>query len=369
MILCGFSAVVDSSLAQIWTSNCNLVGYCVTSSADGRSLSVTTGSGVYTSTNYGASWISNNISAYATCLAASADGSNLVLGGSSPGAVYSSTNAGLTWVLQATPPSFGVFNNLRSIACSADGKKVVVALYGTCPIFVSTNSGATWSTNNSPVAYWTSVASSSDGGTLYAISTSLWKSTDSGLTWVSNSATATGTAVVATSSDGSVIVVSGFGGTYVSTNSGASWNLSLPSVAFASVALAADGRKMAGVFYSGNFTSTNSGLTWISNALPFKVWSSVTSSADGSRMVATAQNKGIYTWQETPTTQLNFVTSNNNLELSWTIPSTPFVLQQSPDLIAWSSITNSPSVDLANLRFGLTLSATGTNNFFRLKTP
>ena len=63
---------------------------------------------------------------------------------------------------------------------------------------------------------------------------------------------------------------------------------------------------------------------------------------------------------------LNLMPSSTNLALSWLIPSTNFVVQQSPDLILWSSITDAPTLNLTNLNNELSLSPTNSSGFFRL---
>jgi hypothetical protein len=61
-------------------------------------------------------------------------------------------------------------------------------------VYTSTNGGVTWKTNNVPVAYWSSVASSADGARLFAVNTygllndqgAIYTSHDSGMSWISN---------------------------------------------------------------------------------------------------------------------------------------------------------------------------------------
>lgn len=90
-------------------------------------------------------------------------------------------------------------------------------------------------------------------------------------------------------------------GVYVSTNSGSTWFLQtnglLPYLGFNCVAASADGNTMitaAGASISNPiFISTNSGATWsrATNA-PLARWSSVASSADGSRLLAAVSPQG-----------------------------------------------------------------------------
>jgi alpha-D-ribose 1-methylphosphonate 5-triphosphate synthase subunit PhnH len=99
------------------------------------------------------------------------------------------------------------------------------------------------------------------------------------------------------------------------------------------------------------------------------MWTSVAMSADGSKLVAVSRPGGIYTLQTTPAPQLNLATSSSNLALSWIIPSTNFVLQQSSDLTSWADVTNTPVLNLTNLQNEVILSPTSSSGFYRLKTP
>jgi hypothetical protein len=77
----------------------------------------------------------------------------------------------------------------------------------------------------------------------------------------------------------------------------------------------------------------------------------------------------IYTLQTTLTPQMNIAPTNGNFNLSWIVPSTNFVLQQSPDLSSWSDLTNQPILNLTNLQNEVTLPFSGGVGFYRLKTP
>src|SRR5438046_7159134 len=86
-------------------------------------------------------------------------------------------------------------NYWSSVASSADGGKVVAATkYDPSGhlglIYTSTNSGATWTQTSAPSNYWSSVASSADGTKLVAAVSlgSIFTSADSGATWMQTSA-------------------------------------------------------------------------------------------------------------------------------------------------------------------------------------
>jgi hypothetical protein len=96
---------------------------------------------------------------------------------------YTSTNSGATWVSNS-------LNSVmwNAVACSADGTKLVAAALasGRHYLLTSTNSGATWMTNSPPVGRTVAVASSADGTKLIAVEEGVvWSSTNSGLSWAS----------------------------------------------------------------------------------------------------------------------------------------------------------------------------------------
>jgi hypothetical protein len=235
----------------------------------------------------------------------------------------------------------------NAVASSADGTKLVAAGSGQPAIFTSTDSGATWVSNSIP-------------GLL----------TEYNLLWQS----------VASSADGTKLVAAeGFGYIYTSTNSGTTWTLNNTpgtNLNWQSVASSADGTKLVAAEEDGwIYTSTNSGTTWISNSVPFGFWSSVASSADGCKLVAAtrafgplADAYGIYTSYSSPAPSLAIACSDTNVALCWIIPSTNFVLQQNLDLTTtnWVTLTNAPTLNLANMQDELTLSPANNSGFFRL---
>ena len=122
------------------------------------------------------------------------------------------------------------------------------------------------------------------------------------------------------------------------------------------------------------YTSMDAGTTWTSNSVPRLPWTSVTSSADGSKFAAASggsRSSGpIYTLRTIPAPQLNLASSSNKLAVLWIVPSTNFVLQQNLDLTTtnWVVLTNTPVLNLTNLQNEVTLSPTNSSGFFRLIT-
>ncbi len=128
-----------------------------------------------------------------------------------------------------------------------------------------------------------------------------------------------------------------------------------------------------GIGYNVNgyiYLSTDYGNTWVSNSPPYNPWGYVGCSADGNQFVAIVGSyySTAYCWtlKGTPAPQLNVKASTNDYLLSWLVPSTNFVAQQSSDLISWLSITDAPALNLTNLNNELSLSPTNSSGFFRL---
>jgi hypothetical protein len=162
-----------------WISNSvPLILQTVASSADGTRLAAALGE-IFTSTNSGATWTLSGAPflPYWRSIASSADGTKLVAAASNvnpplsagTGWVYTSTDSGATWISNSLPSMYW-----NSVASSADGTKLVaVADDNLSPVgfpggvFTSTNSGATWISNSAPWFFWT-VASSADGSKLFA---------------------------------------------------------------------------------------------------------------------------------------------------------------------------------------------------------
>ena len=356
----------------------------IASSADGNKL---VAAGIFTSTNAGSTWQSNNVTNEKwTAVASSADGSKLVAaqgGYQAYGLIYTSTNGGVTWATNNAPTL-----NWRCVAASADGNKMVAVSGYEGRIYISTNAGASWISNAAPVQQWNSVASSADGTKLVAVAYQgrIGVSTNSGASWTLTNAPYGYWWSVASSADGSKLVAAqggypygGYAGPiYVSTNSGITWTqTSAPFIPWFSVASSADGTKLAaaasGAYGSSGpiYTSTNSGATWTPSGAPYAGWTSIASSADGNKLAAAcyAVNTGIYTLQTTPTPVLSFTPSISNAVVAWTIPSMNFMLQQNSNLVTtnWTDVPTPPVLNLTNLQNQVIVSPTNGNTFYLLK--
>jgi hypothetical protein len=347
------------------------------------------------STNSGTAWsiaTGAPTNGFWETVACSADGSKMIAAGgggdSIIGPIYTSADMGVTWVSNNAPVI-----NWQSVASSADGTRLVAAAELNQVIYTSTNSGAVWTqATNAPKVSWFSVALSAEGTKLAAVangSANIFTSPDFGTTWITNNVPIGSPqgiqrnwSSIASSADGSKLIAAGGvqGFIFISTNSGAAWKLTATNIVdglgahpWIGVASSADGSKLAAVSDAVNsplgvlITSTNSGATWTTNAVPLLDWNAVALSADGDKLVATVGyplTGPIYVSQTTPVPVLNLSASDN--VISWIIPSLDFTLQQSPDLLNWTDVTNLPVLNLTTLQNQVTLPPPDGNSFFRL---
>lgn len=353
------------------------------------------------------------------CLAASADGSRLLAAANGAqntnGVLYLSIDSGTSWV-----PTLATNFAWASIAISADGNRFAAAPVSGS-IFTSTDGGATWSTNGNPARNWSHLVSSANGSRLAAtfLSSQVFISTNAGGTWTTSVASNVDLIAVSSSADGSKLVVgNNVGHINTSTNGGVTWSIKtsiigtvncLASSADGTHLLAGIGNPLVPLSTGALYTSTNFGATWISNSVPPNNWSSVASSADGKTLLAVsganiytssnggaswvpknlapsmtwrcaavsadggkwyaaANPGGIYVLPQQPAPQISAAAADTNLTLSWTLASTNFAVQQTPDLTGniWFTLTNQPATDFTNLQEQIQVPTSDTAGYFRL---
>lgn len=356
-------------------------------SADGKKVAAAPEWGpIYLSVDGGTTWSTNNGSPsnYWGGIACSADGTKLVASGLSltnTALIYTSQDSGQTWTQTSAPD--GPY--YVSIACSADGTKMVaVAELGA--VYTSQDSGSNWapalmlSTN----AYWEDCACSADGHQMVAVSFAqpdgiIATSSDYGLHWsTNNDAPNEYWMGVATSADGTRMIASaGLGALYMSTNSGQHWfaNTNAPSGYFWNgVASSADGSTLIATsgaysFQQAIVLSTDSGADWNFAVAPFGDWTTASCSADGGEMFAASGHGGtsaVYEATRVVAPTLEIGSNGAAAQLSWVVPSTSFVLQESASLSApdWENVTNTPVNTNEVTQVTLT---PGAQSYFRLK--
>ena len=394
--LAALAAALAPTSGQNWvlTSAPSTNWSCVASSADGTKLVAAVNSGlIYISTNSGGAWMPTSAPTNAwTCAASSADGTKLIAAASDyhgDGYVYTSSDSGSTWNPSDAPQTDWV-----SVASSADGSRLAAAVD---IVFVSTNSGGGWTflaPGGIPTfASFPLVTSSADGrivtvvetgfgaqdSQIWTVPSSAWEPLGESpyFRWhcssVATSANGTGIAATVNNADTFEAGSTNCGGfLFTSSDLGATQITNCTSVSnWTSVATSADGTRLAAVASSGDvYTSTNGGVAWTPNIVTNANWSGIASSADGAKLVAVASGGGIYTWQTTPTPTLNINRTGEDLQISWLIPSMSFVLQQSADLGStnWTAVESALIVNLTNLQNQVTLSPPSHPTFYRLSS-
>jgi hypothetical protein len=244
------------------------------------------------------------------------------------GYIVTNTTAPATLTLPASPAVGDVY---KVAAVGAGGW--IIAQNANQAILsgnLSGSVGQNWKTS-APSAYWTTIASSADGTKLAAaVSTGyIWTSTNSGATWTQQ--TGSGThywSSIASSADGTKLVATvGYtifnasqqGAIYTSTDSGVSWtpHTSSPlssSLSWSSVASSADGTKIVAAVHSGQlYLSGDSGSSWaaVSGSSGY-LWSSVASSSSGTNLVAVEGNGSIFVFTNSSSGWTQRISGNTN---------------------------------------------------------
>ena len=369
--------IVVSGFAHTWQQvNPNIHFGQLGMSADGRIIcAVPSGTHPVISADSGKTWsaLSGNPPTgslnFVGGLAVSADGakiySALCSNSVSRTWIFVSPDRGTNW----TPtvfPSTTLSTNLL-VTCSADATKVVVAAAGG-PIYYSTNGATSCSTSSVPAAVWKSLASSAAGLRVVAADLNgvIYFSQDFGATWTQTNFPGQSWNSVCTSSDGKWIGAASGTDSFISSDFGISWQTN--HLAGKSIACSATGTNWL-IVGAQIYTSANSGASWQTN-LAAASWNSGAMSADGNEIVVFGSAQGTWLGSETPSPQLNIQSQNSNIVVSWLLPSTNFVLQQSADLTtpSWTPVSPNPTLNFTNLQQQVTVPATGSNAFFRLIT-
>jgi hypothetical protein len=204
------------------------------------------------------------------------------------------------------------------------------------------------------------------------------------------------------SADGSKLVAATYsddtvadGLIYTSADSGASWTqASAPSNYWTSVACSAAGTTMAACagltkapqFYffpaqpggsEAIYLSTSAGATWEDTRAPGESWASVAISSDGKRLVAVSEDDSCIYALQLPLSapppfaspRLAATPAASGLDISWLVPSTSFVLQRNDDLgtTNWADVSITPSLNVTNLHYEVTVLPTNGRGFYRLR--
>lgn len=341
-------------------------------------------SGVYFSTNSGATWTQANAPVqYWGRVACSSNGLLMAAIGNQSssttqnGGIYLSSDGGVNWSLSTAPT-----NNWSELACSADGTKLVANIwYGS--IYVSTNSGDNWIPSDAPALGWGGITTSADG--LRCVTSGgesnpnihdIYVSTNYGLNWTQAVAPAD-IRELACSADGNRLVAVGTQ-VYVSADGAQSWTAvgTVSNLAWLAVTASADGRNLtvAGIVDDTNgyapgpiFASADFGTTWHQKGTVTGWWEGLAASADGSKLVAIQGGISagpVYRWQDVPT--LAIAPSGGGFLISWPASATGFALQEISNCVAtnWTVTTN--AVALVNNLNQVLVNRNAGSRFYRL---
>ena len=368
----GLLITVVSAFAHTWEKTSSTVDYgSIGISADGRIIcAVPSGGHPYISTNSGKTWFVATNSQWGSLslsgVAVSANGAKIFTALASATipktSILLSQDQCATWAFTGFPDVNS--STQYCVACSADGTKVIAAL-NSGPLLYSTNGGVNCYTSSVPAKAWMSLASSTDGSRMVAAANpgSVYFSEDFGATWTPTNLPNAYWLSVCISSDGKTIGAVA-NRVFISTNAGVTWRTN--AITGHGIGCSADGNTWI-VAGSQIYTSTDGGVTWQGN-LASAQWNSGVVSADGAEMVAMGSGQGTWLGREIPSPQLNIHQQSSTLLVSWLVPSTNFVLQQSTDIAAvnWTPVTNNPALNFTNLNQEVSVPTTASNAFFRL---
>jgi hypothetical protein len=340
--LFGLTASIALAFGATWTQQTGSgqkVWDGIASSADGTKLIAAPAGGdvnynpdyLYTSTDGGMTWAPSTSAGqkYWSAVASSGDGTKLAAttGNDADGNsdyIYTSMDGGATWMQRtgAGAHSWG------PISSSADGTKLAAGVYNNSVtagswdgiagyLYTSTDGGVTWTQR--PAAgqrKWTGIASSADGTKLAAVASEdssenpvyVETSSDGGETWTDQTASGQRDwASIASSADGTKLAAaatlndngSNPGYLYTSTDGGVTWTQRTGpgQQQWIGITSSADGTKLAANSECVLFgcptndgtiwTSADGGATWVKQtSAGERSWFSITSSADGTKLIA-----------------------------------------------------------------------------------
>ena len=279
----------------------------------------------YISTDFGNTWIEKtgpaDVGGGFTQFALSADGLKLVSISNqidASGRVFYSLNSGDTWYESSSRPADeNLSGQWRSIDISPDGTKIVVS-GGQTGIKISQNFGETWSfvTPADENVIWPNVSFVNSDGSRIMAGTAFW---DSEL----------GLIKVFVENEGNFFDYLCF----LDPETPCDENGYGRPVIWSNFAVASDGTKSFGIGNANGspesinsvYRSQDSGATFSNTNLPLGRWTSISSDAAGTYLVATAWDKQIYV--------------SNDSGITWTAKSTG----QEPDTYNWNDIESSNS--------------------------
>ena len=239
---------------------------------------VATNTGIFKSTNGGASWvsISNGVTmSWDTeihSLVIDPNDSQTLYAGTYSSAILKTTNGGISW----TNVSSGMTSrNVFSLAIDPKNSQTVYA--GTSGgVYTSIDGGISWVTANAGLTDLNCCAlavSPGNGTVLVGTGGGVFKSTNGGVSWTSVSPSAQVVVLAFDPTDGKTVYAGSYQGVYKSGDGGATWTTVSAgtniSMVFAFAISPSNGQDVYAATIDGVFKSANGGLSW--SALNFGV--------------------------------------------------------------------------------------------------
>jgi hypothetical protein len=237
--------------------------------------------------------LSNSPTADWRSIAMTEDGTKIVAGATS--GIWVSSDSGASWTQRNST------SNINSVKLSSDGTKIYATYRGwaSSQVLISNDFGLSWSTSR-PTGYecWDACALdiSSDGTKIYLINygAGVYVSSNSGTSWTQTNSNRYNFTSVASSSSGQYVLISEESNRklYLSSDYGQTWiNLSAANsfnTNWVSVDISDDGQKLVATGYQNYvYTSSNGGTTWTTRTAVSGTQVRVASSSDGNVIVAT----------------------------------------------------------------------------------
>ena len=237
---------------------------------DGTKIVAGATSGIWVSSDSGASWTQRNSTSNINSVKLSSDGTKIyaTYRGRASSQVLISNDFGLSWST-SRPTGYECWDAC-ALDISSDGTKIYLINYG-AGVYVSSNSGTSWTQTNSNRYNFTSVASSSSGQYVLVseeLNNKLYLSSDYGQTWINLSAANsfnTNWVSVDISDDGQKLVATGYGNyVYTSSNGGTTWTTrTAVSGTQVRVASSSDGNVIVATNWGSNLRlTTDGGANW-----------------------------------------------------------------------------------------------------------
>jgi hypothetical protein len=302
------------SWGSIGLENVGITALLITPNAAQGGMSIFAGTwsnGVYRSTDRGLSWEAVNAGLSDTLVSALAvaprsSGSTKVLAGTQGGSVYSFSDDGASWNDASNGLLFGSWDwGAGVMSLTTAGTNVFACTRA--GIFLSTNDGDEWVPANdgiSSIAVNTlAITTDKVGNTdIFAgtFPSGIFRSSDSGSHWAAVNKGINCTAVNTLTIGGTDIFAGGATGVFLSTDNGASWNLSgLRNVVVVSLFVASNktfGTRVFAGTQNGSFVSADAGASWDSTGLQYNTtgFASIADETGGMCIFANTWSNGVF---------------------------------------------------------------------------